>query len=39
MGFSNTCRTCRKPIARASYLKRKEKLAKVEEQEDFSDLI
>lgn len=36
-GFSNTCRSCRKPVSRASYLKRKEKLAK--EQEDFSDLV
>ena len=38
LGFSNACRTCRKPIARASYLKRKEKLA-AQKADDFSDLV
>ena len=38
MGFPNTCRSCRKPIARASYLKRKEALA-AQKADDFSDLV
>lgn len=38
MGFYSTCRSCRKPVAHASYLRRKEKLA-AQKADDFSDLV